>query len=302
MTNVLSVREATWANIGTDVKECKNNIDDILAKSGLDYNVVEQPVFIGGGESASDRFKAIVRESDGHVYNITKKSYTICQNKDAFAFLEEMPDDLEIVKAGESRSGMIYLIGVLPTLKVLGDDFTPYLIFQTSHNSDFALKTTITPLRVVCQNQFNTAFGDNSNSITLKHTPGIAANIHEAGRILGGTSDYMTYFANKADMLATNKVNVEKAIEILLPISKEATEVTANRVEEAREIFRGLYNTSDNQNFRGTAWGLLNAVTDYSTHETGKKSAAENRFVASIISPDFQRRAVQIMNSGVIAA
>lgn len=302
MTNVLSVREATWANIGTDVKQCKNNIDEILVKSGLDYNVVEQPVFIGGGDAASDRFKAIVRESDGHVYNITKKSYTICQNRDAFAFLEEMPEDLEIVKAGESGSGMIYLIGVLPTLKVLGDDFTPHLIFQTSHNADFALKTAIAPLRVVCQNQFNTAFGDNSNAITLKHTPGIAANVHEAGRILRGTSEYMQYFAKKADMLATNKVNVEKAIEILLPISKDATEASANRVEEAREVFRGLYNTSDNQNFRGSAWGLLNAVTDYSTHETGKKSAAENRFVASIISPDFQKKAVALINSGIIAA
>lgn len=303
MTTLLTTRQATWANIGTDVRQCKNNIQDILEQSGLNYTVAEQPVFIGNdAKNESDRFKAIVRTSDGHVYNITKKSYTICQNHEAFSFLNEMPEELNILKAGEASNGLIYIIGDLPKVKILGDEFTPHLIFQTSHNSDFALKTAIAPLRIVCQNQFNTAFGDSSNSITVRHTPGITAGVTEAGRILRGASDYMQYFANKANMLATNNVNVEKAIELLLPIKKDATEASIDRVEEARSIFRKIYDNDDNQNFKGTAWGLINAVTDYSTHESGKRSTAENKFVASILYPDFQKKAIQIINSGIIAA
>ena len=302
MTNTLSTRTATWANIGTTVSECNNDIDAILAKSGLDYDVVEQPVYIGENRESAEKFKAIVRSSDGHVYNIAKSSYTICQNREAFSFLESMPDTLQILKAGETPSGMIYMIGVLPTIQVLGDDFTPHLIFQTSHNSDFALKTAIAPLRVVCQNQFNTAFGDNNNSITIRHTPGIAAQIGEAGRVMTDTLTYMNEFAQRADFLATNHVNVDRAISILFPISKDATEAQANRVEETRELFRSIYNNDDNQNFRGTAWGLLNAVTDYTTHHTGSRSTPESRFVTSIAYPDFQRRAVKLINSGELAA
>lgn len=297
----LTTRVSTWNNIGTSVEECNNNIDEILAKSGLDYQVVEKPIYVGDSEESSDRFKAIVRNSDGHVYNIAKSSYTICQNRDAFAFLENMPSDVTILKAGETASGMIYMIGALPNIKILGDDFTPNLIFQTSHNSEFALKTAIAPLRIICQNQFSTAFGDNSNSITVRHTPGIAYQVSEAGRILNGAYEYMKYFANKADILATNHVNVDKAIDILFPESPDMKEKQLDKLMETRDLFRSAYNSEDNANFRNTAWGLLNAVADYSTHYTGKRSSEENRFVSSIVYPDFQKKAVQLINSGLAA-
>ena len=302
MVTTLTTRTATWSNIGTSVEECNNNIDAILAKSGLDYDVIEQPVYIGENKDSAEKFKAIVRNSDGHIYNIAKSSYTICQNREAFSFLESMPDTLQILKAGETPSGMIYMIGVLPTIQVLGDDFKPHLIFQTSHNSDFALKTAIAPLRIVCQNQFNTAFGDNNNSITIRHTPGIATQIGEAGRVMADTLTYMADFAQKAELLATNHINVDRAINILFPISKDATEFQANRVEEIRNLFRSIYSNEDNQNFKGTAWGLLNAVTDYTTHYTGSRSTPESRFVSSIAYPEFQRKAIHLINSGELAA
>lgn len=301
MTTTLSTRTATWENIGTDVKECKNNLDEILRKANLDYTVITQPVTVGNSDTPSDRWKAIVRKSDGHVYNIAKQSYTVCQNREAFEFINEL-GDITIEQAGESASGMIYIIGKLNSISVLGDEFTPYAIFQNSHNSDFALKTAIVPLRVVCRNQFNAAFGDANNTVTIKHTPGITSSLQDAKLIQQSSLDYMKDFARKAEFLATNKVNVNKAIEMLIPIKEDASERTANRLEEARSLLRTAYMADDNGNFRGTAWGILNAVTDYTTHSISPRSKGESRFTSSILYPDFQKKAISLIYSGAIAA
>lgn len=301
MTTTLSTRTATWENIGTDVKECKNNLDEILRKANLDYTVITQPVTVGNSDTPSDKWKAIVRESDGHVYNIAKQSYTVCQNREAFDFINEL-GNVTIEKAGESQSGMIYIIGKLDSINVLGDEFTPYAIFQNSHNSDFALKTAIVPLRMVCQNQFSAAFGDANNTVTIKHTPGITSSLQDAKIIQQSSLDYMKEFARKAEFFATNKVNVNKAIELLIPIKDDASERTANRLEEARSLLRTAYMADDNGNFRGTAWGILNAVTDYTTHSISPRSKGESRFTSSILYPDFQKKAIGLIYSGAIAA
>ena len=284
-------RQATWANIGKDVSSYNNDIDVILRESGLDYRVVSRPVNIGGIEGVNDRYHAIVRESDDHVYQIAKKSYTICQNRDAFQFVEGFGEDVNIVKAGETSSGMIYLIGELPETAIVGDKFKPYLIIENSHNSDFALKAAVVPLRIVCQNQFNIAFREAKSSYSVKHTTNIQSALGEASRMLETSYEYMKQFNNHAETLAAKKVNIEKVSEYLFPMPLELSERSAHKIEENKQTFLDAYNSPDNANFKGTAWGALNAATDYYTHKSTKRGTEEGRFVQTVVYPEFLRLA-----------
>lgn len=297
-----TTRQATWATIGTDVAFCNNNVEDILNAAGLNYNVIERPISIDGADDSQSRFKAIIRESDGHVYNIAKQSYTICQNRDAFKFLEEMPEDMQILKAGETDSGMIYLIGKMPEVKILDDVYSPNLIFQNSHNSDFSLTAAIVPLRIICQNQFSAAFANTSNKVSVRHTANIDSNVAQAARVLRETSEYMKAFDEQANRFATQHIKIDNAIEEILPMPKQLTARSEARVEEARQTLKKIHDCEDNQNFKGTAWGLINAITDYTTHSVTTKSKAENRFITSIISPELQKRTLRLITSGVINA
>ena len=46
------------------------------------------------------------------------------------------------------------------------------------------------------------------------------------------------------------------------------------------------YNAEDNQNFKGTAWVLLNGFTDFVTHSSGKKTPNEDtKFLQVTFNP-----------------
>ena len=288
-------RFATWNSIGTEVSKCNNNLAEILKSAGLDYTVESRPVTVSGIDGNNDRFHAIVRSNDNHVYNIAKKSYTICQNEDAFSLIDQLDNSVHIVRAGETGSGMIYLIGELPEVNVLGDAYKPHLIFQNSHTADFALKSAVVPLRIVCQNQFNVAFKEARNQHTIRHTSSINSQISAANDVMADTIKYMEVFGNRAEELATEKVSVNKIAEQLFPMPATAAEKVGERIEQKRETFLSIYNNDDNQNFKGTAWGVLNAATDYATHNVGEKSNADNRFISSVIYPEFTKLALNAL-------
>lgn len=286
-------RTATWANIGTDVTSCNNNLDCILKNAGLDYTVESKPVIVDG--NVVENFHAIVR-SDGKVYNIPKKSYNVCQNKDAFSVVNEFGDKVKVVKAGESENGMIYLIGALDTIKVLDDEFTPYVILQNSHNADFALKSAIVPLRIVCQNQFNIAFGKAANTFTVKHTASINSRISEMNQIMNTAVNYLNDFSKNAQVLATKKIDFTKFLDAIKPITAEMTDRKVNTTEIERYTIQKAYESDDNANFKGTAWGALNAAMDYDTHRKSRTSQ-EQRFVSSIIYPEFPKLVMKTLQS-----
>ncbi len=290
-------RKASWDVIGTDVKECNNDLDKILKEAKLDYEVEYRPIRVNGIEEDNDRFQAIVRKSDNYVYNIAKKSYTICQNKDAFSIINELKEDVNIVRAGETPSGMIYMIGEMPEVKILGDSFKPNLIFQNSHTSDFALKSAIVPLRIACKNQFSVAFPECKNTQTIKHTSTVNNQIALANQTLLNVSDYMKTFAFKADMYARNKVNANKVVESLFPIESDMSERRIIQIQETRDKFLAIYNNEDNQNFKGTAWGIINAATDFYTHKAVKQGSEANHFINTVLYPEFTNKVIQLVNA-----
>lgn len=289
-------RVATWASIGTDVSNCNNNLDEILKEAELDYTVEKRTVDVNG-VGTSDRFYAVVRNTDNHVYNVVKGSYNVCQNRDAFSIIESIRSDVNIVKAGETVSGMIYMIGELPECKVLEDNFKPYIILQTSHNSEYSLKSAVVPLRVVCQNQFNIAFREADNVASIRHTSSMPSQIAAAEELMANAVNYLKGFETAADNLVSQRVDIHELTDLIFPMPKQVTERGAELVEAKRDEFLKIYDSDDNQNFKGTAWGALNAITDYSTHNIGKRSSDESRFVSSIVYPEFMKHALSAVSS-----
>lgn len=195
-------RTTTWSGVGTDVSE-KTSVDEILQKAGLDYTVTKEPVYLRDGILVPSRIATIKSETREPI-GLVSDRYEIYQNADAFKFLEEIPD-IQFVRAGETYNGMVYIIGKLPTLKVLDDEFTPYVIFQTSHNGWFSLRATICPLRIVCQNQFAMSFKNMTNTISIQHSKRLEGRIMEAQQLLKDTAIYMQGFTNTAEELALLK-------------------------------------------------------------------------------------------------
>ena len=260
-------REATWNKVGTDIHEA-NSVKEALQISGLDYEVVKAPIYLSNGHRIKDQF-ATKKKGTDEVFGIVGKDYTIVQNEEAFSFVDGIiSEGLTFVKAGET-SYMNYIIASLPEQYILDDKFKPYIIFQNSHAGATTLKAAICPLRIVCQNQFTMAFRNSENKISLRHSSSIHEKMDEAQHILQFNAEYMDSFNKMANKMAANKIGEEKALEIIdkyFLVDDNASTRKVNSNEEKKVILLNAYNAEDNQNFRGTQWGLINAFSDYITH------------------------------------
>ena len=260
-------REASWNKVGTSIREA-NSVKEALQIAGLDYEVVKAPIYLSNGSRIKDQFATKIKGSD-KVFSIVGKDYTIVQNEEAFSFVDGIiSEGLTFEKAGET-SYMNYIIASLPEQYILDDGFKPYVIFQNSHAGATTLKAAICPLRIVCQNQFTAAFKNSENKISLRHSSSIHEKMEEAQHILQFTANYMNDFNNQAIKMATTKISEDKVKEIVdqyFLVDDNASTRKVNSNEEKKVILLNAYNAEDNQNFRGTAWGMVNAFSDYITH------------------------------------
>lgn len=282
-------RTATWSGIGTDVIGA-SNLNDVLKRSNLDYNVKKVPVMTQEGIMIPGRM-ATVRESDNHVFGIVSDTYEVCQNREAFDFVNYIQDDIKFVKAGETLGGMIYIIAELPQVNVLGDSFKPNVIFQNGHNGGISIRAAICPLRIVCQNQFNWSFKNTNNTVTIRHTSTMEGKLVEARSVLATTAEYMNALTMEAEKLASSKISeksVYKLVDEFFPVNEEATIRSANTIQMKRDALISAYLNDDNQNFRGTVWGLINAYSDYITHSAPSRKTEnwmENKFTYVTFNP-----------------
>lgn len=287
------MRTSTFATLGTDVSTYTSSAD-VLSAAGLDYNVIKRPIYysdVDSGDSSS--FKCYkdkmitLNESTNKPFGVVSSKYEICQNRDAFSFIDYIGNDcdtFEYVKAGETGKGLVYIIAKIGDVNILGDSVTPYIIFQNSHDGMGSVKATISPLRIVCQNQFNVSFRQSPNTVRIIHSVQMDSKLITARNTMKEIADYMDSFEGAAEVLATKKVSNDKVIQVFNEVFKYSPEKMSNRqiqnFEYSRAEFVNCYLADDNANFKGTAWGVMNGAADYLTHHTSvRKTSPEAMFV-----------------------
>lgn len=283
----MNIRTATWEAVGSNISAA-TSVEEALKISGLDYTVEKVPVFLEDGTPIPGAF-CTKKEGTNDTFGVVGSQFEIIQNQEALSFVDNLVSEgLTFVKAGENHK-MLYLIGKLPSIEVLGDEVTPYLIFQNSHNGSTTLKATIAPLRIVCQNQFNLTFRKAVNKISLRHTKSIKGRLHTAQQVLLQNTEYLSEFQKQALGLAQEKISkkqVDTLLDGIFEIKPEFNPTQVRRMEEKRDRFLSAYQADDNQNFLGTKWGLINAYTDFVTHKPLRKEtpqALENHFIKTTL-------------------
>ena len=283
----MNIRTATWEAVGSNISAA-TSVEEALKISGLDYTVEKVPVFLEDGTPIPGAF-CTKKEGTNDTFGVVGSQFEIIQNQVALSFVDNLVSEgLTFVKAGENHK-MLYLIDKLPSIEVLGDEVTPYLIFQNSHNGSTTLKATIAPLRIVCQNQFNLTFRKAVNKISLRHTKSIKGRLHTAQQVLLQNTEYLSEFQKQALGLAQEKVSkkqVDTLLDGIFEIKPEFNPTQVRRMEEKRDRFLSAYQADDNQNFLGTKWGLINAYTDFVTHKPLRKEtpqALENHFIKTTL-------------------
>lgn len=307
---MMYTRETPWHGLGTRVEEAPNSTD-ALRLAGLNWTVKQTDVFTDDGHQIPN-YKANYRDTDGAILGIVSDRYRVVQNADAFAFTDDLVGETEngVVKyetAGSLAGGKrIWLLAKMPKQKILDDDIEPFMCFSNTHDGSGAIKVCMTPIRVVCQNTLNIAMRRAKRTWSTKHTTNIKDRMAEAKMCLGLADDYMTALAENAEKYAETKLLQEQVDEILaqmFPVNDEKdSERKKANAEKAKREYKVCYMMPDIRQFRDTAWGAINAMSDMVTHCTPTrqtKNYKENRWGNIMDGHAMMDRFVQLVNAKV---
>lgn len=283
------MRNAAWENVGTNHRT--RDLSEAFKAYDLNYTVATSPIY--GKNETGDQIEIpkrvlTYRTDTMEPFGIVSDKYPVIQNSEALNFIENVIQDadMELINGGHTSWGSFYLIGQLPEMTILNDSIRPHLIFQSSHDGSVPLKATICMLRIACQNQFARSFSESPATIKILHRGDTEAKIKTATETLSGVYKYLKVYQSEAERLSKVKVTPKKFNEIVegyFKIPTDASARTEQRILERREELRAAYDSHDNQNLKGSLWGVINAFTDYNTHREMKN--LEARFLDSI-NPD----------------
>ena len=262
-------KTSMWVRNATFVKEAKTSADALkLAK--LDFDVLQESIFDTNGYVV-DGYRLNRKSDDGRILGLVSDRYKVVQNTDAFAFTDGLiGPDCRYENAGSTHGyRIIWLQAKLRPRTIMGDDYNNFLFFKNSFDGKGAVKVCVTPVRVVCDNMLNLAVHRAKRVFSIRHTGDIAEKIKEADMTLKLSEKYLTevnadYVRLARIRLTAEKVN--KMWESLFPIDNDMSELQISRALDHRKEIIKAYNAEDLANFRGTGFGVVNAVSDMVCH------------------------------------
>jgi phage/plasmid-like protein (TIGR03299 family) len=267
-----------WHGIGAVVDEAMTS-DEALKFAKLDWKVIPTPIYTEGAVLASqlpggqavpiDGFMANVREDTNEVLGVVSDKYRIAQNADAFKFADDLmgisaADGARYETAGSLWNGRrVFMLINLPNEMILGDSYDKYLCLSNSHDGSGALKVFTTGVRVVCNNTLNMALQGAGRGVSIRHMSSMDQRKSEAVRTLGVASRYFDELRKFAEFLSCKKVDVDALLNKLYPEDSNWSHRQKKSNNDLKGVVLDIYNNKpDLADFRGTAWGFVQAIAD----------------------------------------
>ena len=288
-------RSAVWHGLGQQMPDGASD-DDWKVASGLDFRVCKSRVRFGEGPNQQvwDDKIVLFRSDTKEPIETVSASYQIVQPAEAFAFFKTAARDvgLTLSTAGSLKRGRKFFASAkYDSGAVVGGDVVDgFLLFATSCDGSMNTIVKNVATRVVCQNTLSVAMGERgSRVVKVSHR---SMFDHEKvalkmGLVVKGHQKFI------ADAKALSQYGLapgaahDLIAQIMGAPAPEAVASQADRDAGAKvvksagfrkvlDLFAGEGRGATLPGVRGTAWGVLNAVTQYYDHEV-RATSADNR-------------------------
>lgn len=264
--NMFVARELAWHKLGTLVEEEIKSDEVFRVVPELDYVLVEAPIFVDGIEVPD--MIGIYRSTDKKVVGIHSKGYKTFTPREMFNFSDAVADtgEARYTSAGSLREGKVIFSTMVidRPLVVAGDEHIPYLVTASSHDGSLAFTAAVTPVRVVCMNTLRLAIGVAKYTWKIKHTSRMMSQVQQARESLNLTFQYLDGFEREVNSLIAQEVtnaDFKAIMERVFP--KGETELQGKNREGIVEAIQVAYRSDEIGEFRGTGWGVVNAVNSW---------------------------------------
>lgn len=282
------VGQTPWHHLGNALPP-KQSIDVWAREAGMDWSIRETPVrfmteqagALGSIRSFDDQ--KVLYRSDSHTpLSVVSSRYQIVQPKAVLEFYRDLTEisGFELETAGVLKEGRKFWAlartGKETVLK--GNDLVRgYLLLATSCDGTLATTATPTTIRVVCQNTLAIALKGASNAIKVPHSTTFDAQLVK--RQLGVAVTSWDSFMYSMKTLSERKVKSHEAMNYFLHVMcqtdghTDSQALTNERaLKKVQELYEGRGRGAELSAAKGTAWGLLCAVTEFIDHERRARS------------------------------
>lgn len=284
-------RQAAWHELGT-VTGNFFSWRDILAAGMLDYQVEKRQLLNPATMQPVEAWGTF-RTDNGAFLGAVGKDYCVIQHETGFAMIDHLVSSIDgahYETAGALGDGQVVwgLADLNRSFEVVpGDKHENYLLFSTAHDGTRSHEYRLTSTRVVCQNTLNAALTRKAEAgLRVRHTKNAHDRLGAMHDVIEELNAETQDVAEKLRRLAgrlTTRATVEDIFDRLFPKTKRENgreESSTVRTNMLREIL-ARFESNDRNAFpevRGTAYNLLNAITEYTDHfrtsRGGERSAS----------------------------
>lgn len=267
-----------WHALGTPVDGAMTAAQ-AMELSRQDWDVIKRQLFThsASGQPVMIPAWGIFRDDNGAFLGTCGEDYAPIQNAKQFEsidFLLESTDGAHYDTAGVLGYGeRVWALARIPSADIsVGEDrHEAYLLAATSHDGSLAFTLKLTATRVVCQNTLSMALGSNGSLARIKHTRNALDRVEQAKRYMRLVGQNSASLQEKLNILASRRMtkdSYQSIMDKLFPAPKDENASPARRDNILADVIR-LYESNDANAFpetKGTAYNLLNAVTEYTDH------------------------------------
>lgn len=284
------VGETPWHGLGQKL-EADAPIEAWLKASGLDYELKTAPVQNGPIHVPGKQI--IYRDDTKDGLAVVSDRYKVVQPNQVLEFFRRYAGGMaQIETAGVLFGGRRYwaLARLDGEINVAGDITLPYLMMASSCDGTLPTQARLTSVRVVCNNTLQLS-QRGAADISVRHTSHLDLDaVHSK---LESTRESLRLHAESLKRLAAMKMDSAKATEFLLKLT-ESSELNRN-TKRILELFEGAGIGADQDSSKGTAYGLLQSVTQYADWEHGRNqdSRLQNAWLGAM--SQFKVKALELL-------
>jgi len=269
--------EVPWHGIGA-VLDGVLTSDEAIREARLTWMVEQSPVFTSDNWAQPiPGYVANVRNDTREVLGIVSKRYKVAQNKDVFAFADDLIGNGRVKCTYETAGSLfngrrVFMLVNMPKGRIVEDEYQPYLCLSNAHDGSACLQVFLTGIRVVCNNTLTAALTTAKRKVSIRHLSCIEQRKDEAVKTMGAASKYFHDLEVFASQLAGKKVNIGKVLDKLYPLSRDMSRRQLKSNKEVKDTIKSILKQKDDlQNFKNTAWGVYSAIADYRSNAQPKR-------------------------------
>lgn len=279
------VNEAPWHGLGNRLT-ANQPLETWLVEAGMNWQIKHSETLYNSADDDSMHIrqyanaKVLYRSDTLAPLSVVSNRYQVVQPHDVLYFYKDLvaAGGFELETAGVLKGGRklwaLAKTGQATLLKG-GDQVKAYLLLATSCDGTLCTTAQFTSVRVVCNNTLKIAVGDHTGAVKVPHSTRFdPKTVKEALGI--GLSSWDVFIGN-IKQLSRRPISPEEAKQFFNEVLNEpeiegVENVTSRAMQQVTALYNGAGKGSLLSSSRNTAWGLVNAVTEYVDHQRRARS------------------------------